>query len=332
MFPTHPRSRSRRKLLSGLAYEKLQRLTLRLHTFTDCDAVEDPPTPAPDDLRHALLCAVVDDEAAGRRNAVVALLEQLRGLRSLQLDVVDLVREQDIFEPDPQCRCRSAVRAGIGLLGDLALPSLRELDLTLIGEGVGSSNSGVFSPGIPEPHVCPVINKLLLRLPGLKVVHLRLSTLCPAVFRERPGHAGTTLEKLHIDCDVWDLCEINQTLRCGAMGDYGESPIPRQIKANQLVRGLGAAAREFAGQPKSPKVFRVVWPDEVSFYAATVDAGRRSFAWDCLAGEARRFVRGAPWDSEGSPVDLDQEIPRMQREWDELNSLSDESIAMDPFD
>ena len=314
-------------------HEKVQRLRVRLNKIAYCNGDDGGETrPSADRHLHAFLRYIIECDEAGEQHPAFALLERFRRLRTLRLEAINIIdTTMDDWGLGPMyanCGCEFAVRSSVRLLGNLALPALRELDLNVVGIGTGPSLLASFQPGAKDPHLCPAINRLLVNLRGLEVVHLTLSCICPAVFNRRPSHGGIALRRLHIDCDIWDWSDDNQALRCGRTLAPVDSPIPTQVVTNGWARDLGAAALDFAGALPSPTLFRVVWPDKCSFYKATRGGQRLSYAWDCLAGRAVKFVRGAPWDSEGTPVDLDEDIRRMRREWDH----DEDEVRFDPFD
>ena len=280
-------------------------------------------------------------EAAGGTAAhPIDLVTRIRRLRELTIDIS--AERQTITHP--RWWSERTWFVALDRLGTLALPALRRLDLTLVGGdafvGQLKHPCGQGFPGQPPnavlPHTCVVINKILWRLDSLKTVHLTLEYVCPDLFRIGNMKGDLALETLSVRCRQPHASHNGRLKRCepfnpqGApyyQGPYRLSPFYDEMdESAALARRLGATIQDLATRSTSyAKTMRLVWSNE---YSREVNEYRLEveeplfpeteifmYAWDCLAGEARTFKEGEPWDSEGTVIDLARDLKLWRGKW-----------------
>ena len=305
-------------VLPSWASEKVQTLEFNVEGEVDeviCFDDDDrkPPT-------HCILHRMSQSSAS----RVYRLLEQLRRLRALTLNIsIESGYEywdSDIAIPLPDCG-----RIGTVLLTQIAslnLPHLRELNLSIPLEG---SFFGLLNG---QDHVCWRFNDLLGQLRTLKVVRLDLVFLCPVLLMKNIPDGSLLLETLLVECDNDTSPWFLRSMRCDGIPDaehvdeYDDVGAEKQVAFNELAKDLAAAAKNFSRAMKTPKVVRVLWPNELavepSSAALNGEDKRAMFGWDCLTDEVRTFRKPKGWEW-GTPVDLDEELER----WNEALSSTD---------
>ena len=254
------------------------------------------------------------------------LLQELRRLRKLTVSIH--VADDPQWEQTQIPACEHAPYSTMKIFSQLALPCLTKLDLSLLG-------AGTFTGQPHEPygqHMCTAINRVLNNLNHLQEVHLTLGYVCPCLFKSGQSGCANALRTLVLNCNIKKYHKINRHTSdecycCEDKRKYNPRDLVQVMRIqrhhkyrNQRMKAIGAAAKKFASALKSPKTFRIIWPNQLIDSAAVLctrlghpKLTRIRYAWDCLAEEAHAFVRGESCGGKGTLIDLDEDYERSKR-------------------
>ena len=298
----------------------IRSLTLHLHGLKLCSEYEKIEYTV-SEHPHSRLHRALHEVALQEQHRPFQLLQELRHLRkfTLSIGITGSLRWSKITD------CEYAAYSAVKLFGQLALPSLRELNLTLMG-------ALAFTGHPDEPyrqHMCTAINEVLINLCHLREVHLTLEYVCQCLFTAGQANHTMALQTLYLNCSVEKDREVNRDTsdECYCCEGRDLRVQSYQQRANRRMKKIGAAATKFANALESPGTFRIIWPNQVIDSAAVLSTFlgreppiRMSYAWDCLSGEAHTFIKGESWDSEGTLIDLDQDFVRSKEAWKPLRN------------